>query len=483
MAAQPRGHLTALQICSKDVAHIEEERAPVTVASINLENASTLEAGRQFPPDFLWGSATSSYQIEGAAEIDGRGESIWDRFCDVPGAIKDGSNGDVACDHYHRYPEDIALMRRLNLNAYRFSIAWPRIVPNGTGQVNQVGLDFYDRLVDALLAAGIQPFPTLYHWDLPQVLEDKGGWPARATAEAFADYAEIVVNRLGDRVGDWMTLNEPFVSAYLGHLTGEHAPGRRSLPDCLAASHHLLVGHALAMERVRAAAPGAKVGIVLNFTPVTPIGRSPAARDRQQLVDELNNHWYVDPIGGRGYPQYTVDRLAWERREVRSGDMDLIARPIDTLGINFYTRQMVGALEGEREDRGAATAMDWEIHPSALGDLLRGLHDRHRFPRYLITENGAAMPDNVRVDGRVIDTDRLEYIAAHLGQVHQAMEDGVPIEGYFAWSLLDNFEWAYGYGPKFGLVAVDMETQHRTPKQSALWYAEVARTGEIRPAS
>jgi len=455
----------------------------VSVATMNPETASRSEAGRRFPHDFLWGSATSSYQIEGAVDADGRGESIWDRFCATPGAIKDGTDGAVACDHYHRYPEDIALMRRLNLNAYRFSIAWPRVLPNGTGQVNQLGLDFYDRLVDALLAADIQPFPTLYHWDLPQVLEDAGGWPVRATAEAFAEYAEVVAARLGDRVTEWMTLNEPFVSANHGYLTGEHAPGRRSLADGLAASHHLLVGHGMAMERVRAASPAARVGIVLNFTPVTPIGNSPAARDRQQLVDELDNHWYVDPIGGLGYPQYAVERLAWAQDEVVDGDMALISRQIDMLGINFYTRQMVGAIEGEREGRGAATAMDWEIRPSALGDLLRGLHEAHHFQRYLITENGAAMPDNVKIDGRVIDTDRLEYIAAHLAEVHQAMEDGVPIEGYFAWSLLDNFEWAHGYGPKFGLISVDFETQHRTPKQSALWYAEVAKTGEIQPAS
>ncbi|MEY2582703.1 MAG: beta-glucosidase [Ilumatobacteraceae bacterium] len=454
----------------------------MTVLNTNPESASTAEAGRRFPSNFLWGAATSSYQIEGATSADGRGESIWDRFCARPGAISDGSNGDVACDHYHRYGEDIAMMQRLNFNAYRFSIAWPRVLPSGTGQVNEHGLDFYDRLVDELLAAGIQPFPTLYHWDLPQALEDRGGWPSRATAEAFADYAEVVATRIGDRVTDWMTVNEPFVVANLGYLRGEHAPGRRSLADCLATSHHLLVGHGMAMERVRAAVPGARVGIVLNFTPVTAIGSSPAALDRQQIADDFDNRWYVDPISGNGYPQYTVDRLAWAQDEIRDGDMELIARPIDALGINFYTRQMVGALEGEQEDRGGSTAMDWEIHPSALGDLLRGLHEEHRFPRYLITENGAAMPDTDRVDGRVIDRDRLEYIAAHLAQVHQAMEDGVPVEGYFAWSLLDNFEWAHGYGPKFGLVAVDMGTQHRTPKQSALWFAQVAGTGEIHPA-
>ncbi|MEY2401057.1 MAG: beta-glucosidase [Ilumatobacteraceae bacterium] len=451
------------------------------LTSTHEENASTVEAGRRFPTGFLWGAATSSYQIEGAAGVDGRGESIWDRFCTLPGAIKDGTDGTVACDHYHRYQDDIALMQRLDLNAYRFSIAWPRVLPEGRGRVNSAGLDFYDRLVDALLSAGIQPFPTLYHWDLPQVLEDEGGWPIRSTAEAFADYAEIVAGRLGDRVGNWMTLNEPFVVANHGYLTGEHAPGRTSLADCHATSHHLLVGHGMAMERVRAASPGANVGIVLNFTPVTPVGSSPAALDRQQTVDDHENHWYVDPIGGLGYPQRTVDRLGWAQREVRDGDMSLIAQPIDMLGINFYSRKMVGALDGERTDRGSETAMGWEIHPAALGDLLRGLHETHHFPRYLITENGAAMPDEHVVDGRVIDDDRLEYIAAHLAQVHQAIEDGVPVEGYFAWSLLDNFEWAHGYGPKFGIVAVDRATQHRTPKKSALWYAQVAKSGEIHP--
>jgi beta-glucosidase len=322
--------------------------------------------------------------------------------------------------------------------------------------------------------------PTLYHWDLPQALEDAGGWPIRATAEAFADYAEAVATRLGDRVGNWMTLNEPFVTANHGYLTGEHAPGRSSLSDSLATSHHLLVGHGLAMERIRNFVRDANVGIVLNFTPVMPIGASPAALDRQRIVDDIENRWYVEPLGGHGYPQYTVDRLGWDQSEVRAGDMELISRPIDTLGVNFYSRKMVGALEGEQSGRGAETAMGWEIYPAALGDLLRGIHHRHHFPRYLITENGAAMPDVDRVDGRIIDNDRLEYVAAHLAQVHQALEDGVPIEGYFAWSLLDNFEWSQGFGPKFGLVEVDMATQRRTPKQSALWYAEVAKLGEIR---
>ncbi|HEY0520536.1 MAG TPA: family 1 glycosylhydrolase, partial [Ilumatobacteraceae bacterium] len=346
----------------------------------NDDKPSTVEAGRRFPTDFSWGSATSSYQIEGAVHEDGRGESIWDRFCTVAGAISDGTDGSVACDHYHRFAEDIALMQRLNLNSYRFSIAWPRVVPNGRGAINEAGLDFYDRLVDSLLAAGITPFPTLYHWDLPQSLEDEGGWPVRATAEAFADYAEIVVRRLGDRISDWMTLNEPFVVANLGYLTGEHAPGRRSLPDALAASHHLLVGHAMTMERIRAEVPDARVGIVLNFTPVTGVGSSPAALDRQQIIDDVSNRWYSDPIAGRGYPEYTVERLGWAQREVRDGDMEMIARPIDTLGVNFYTRQIVGALDGDRDgvSFGSETAMGWEVHPPALGDLLRTLHASYR---------------------------------------------------------------------------------------------------------
>ena len=271
----------------------------MTVAHVDEERASNAEAGRRFPNEFLWGSATSSYQIEGAATIDGRGESIWDRFCTLPGAISDGSSGEVACDHYHRFDEDIALMKRLNLNAYRFSVAWPRIFPQGRGTVNTPGLDFYDRLVDSLLAHGLRPLPTLYHWDLPQALEDQGGWPVRATPEAFAEYAEVVAGRLGDRVGNWMTMNEPFVVANHGYLTGEHAPGRSSLRDSLAASHHVLLAHGLAMERIRSVVRDANVGIVLNFTPVTPVGDSPAALDRQQIVNDIDRRSRVPAVHRR----------------------------------------------------------------------------------------------------------------------------------------------------------------------------------------
>jgi beta-glucosidase len=429
----------------------------------------------------LWGAATSAYQIEGAATADGKGESIWDRFCATDGNIIDRSSGDVACDHYHRYSDDVALMAGLGLSAYRFSIAWTRIMPKGTGEVNQAGLDFYDRLVDRLLEAGIRPFPTLYHWDLPQALEDAGGWPVRATADAFADYAEIVVRRLGDRVQDWATINEPYVVVNHGYLTGEHAPGRVSLADALAASHHVLLGHGLAMARIRAIDSTLRAGIVINFTPVTPVGTSPAAVDRQRLVDDIENRWYIEPVAGNGYPSYATERLAWAQEEVLDGDLDVIAAPIDMLGVNFYTRKFVGALDGEEPGRGGDTAMGWEIQPAALGALLRSLHQNYGFERLYITENGAAMPDQARADGRVADTDRIAYLGRHLAQVHDAIADGVPVGGYFQWSLLDNFEWAHGYGPRFGMIEVDFDTQERIPKQSALWYSDLANSGTLPP--
>jgi beta-glucosidase len=445
---------------------------------------TTSSARAQFPAGFVWGAATSSYQIEGAVDVDGRGESIWDRFCQVPGRISDGSNGSVACDHYHRWPQDIELLSSLGLAGYRFSIAWPRIFPTGRGTVNEPGLDFYERLVDSLLAAGIQPFATLYHWDLPQALEDEGGWAVRSTPQAFADYAEVVLERLGDRITDWMTINEPFVVANHGYLTGEHAPGRHSLPDSLAASHHILLAHGLGLERIRALVPDSNAGIVLNFTPITPVGSSPAALSRQQLQDQIENRWYVEPVAGHGYPSSAVESLGWRQDEVEDGDLALISGPIDTLGINYYTRQHVGAFAGERlEAAESVTAMGWEVHPESFGVLLQQLHEKYKFGRYMITENGAAMPDLHHDEVRVLDADRIAYFTSHLSEVHAAIQAGVPIEGYFAWSLLDNFEWAHGYGPRFGIVAVDFDTLERTPKHSALWYSQVAAANEIVPWS
>ncbi|MDY7101916.1 MAG: GH1 family beta-glucosidase [Actinomycetota bacterium] len=437
-----------------------------------------------FPPGFVWGTATSAFQIEGGSTADGRGESIWDRFCAQPGTVLDGSDGSVATDHYGRYRDDVALLAGLGMGAYRFSIAWPRVLPAGTGAVNEAGLDFYDRLVDELLAANITPYPTLYHWDLPQALEDRGGWVSRDVTDAFVEYAAAVVGRLGDRVRSWATLNEPFVSATHGYWEGVHAPGRTSLEDCLAAAHHLLLAHGKAVPVIRelagrAGADGAEVGIVLNFTPTTPYSDEEADVERAALLDAIENRWYVEPVAGLGYPEVGVAGLGWDRREVRDGDLDTIATPLDFLGVNYYSRQVARAGDAHVEPTLPVTAMGWEIHPQGIGDLLVGLDERHGFPKYLITENGAAMPDDVVVDGAVHDRDRIAYIADHLTEVHRAIGAGVPVEGYFVWSFLDNFEWAYGYARRFGIVHVDYETLVRTPKASARWYAEVARTGTV----
>jgi beta-glucosidase len=429
-----------------------------------------------FPPEFIWGTATSAFQIEGASTAEGRGESIWDRFCARPGAILDGSDGSVATDHHGRYREDVRLLAELGVGAYRFSLAWPRVLPMGTGAINAAGLDFYDRLVDELLAAGITPYPTLYHWDLPQALADRGGWVAREVTDAFVEYTAAVVGRLGDRVKAWTTLNEPFVSATHGYWEGAHAPGRTSLSDCLAAAHHLLLAHGRAVPVIRELVPGAEVGIVLNFTPTTPYSDDPADVEHAALLDAFENRWYVEPVAGLGYPELGVTGIGWDRREVRDGDLDAIAADLDFLGVNYYTRQVARAGDAHVEPTLPLTSMGWEIHPRGLGDLLVGLDERYGFPRYLITENGAAMPDDVVADGTVDDQDHIAYLAGHLGEVHRAISHGVPVDGYFVWSFLDNFEWAYGYARRFGIVHVDYETQRRTPKESAHFYSEVIRT-------
>lgn len=434
----------------------------------------------RFPDGFIWGSATSSYQIEGAPTADGKSPSIWDTFCREEGRIADGTNGDVACDHYNRSGEDVAVLSDLHLGAYRFSIAWTRVVPDGVGAVNARGLDFYDRLVDQLLAKGITPFPTLYHWDLPQVLQDKGGWVSRDTAHAFADYSEAVVARLGDRIGTWTTLNEPFVSANHGYVTGEHAPGHTSRAEGFSASHHLLLGHGLAGQRIRSLAPDARLAVVINFTPMEAASDDKA--DHAELVHQnnLENRWYSDPVAGFGYPQETAEHFGWDQSEVHDGDLDLISAPIDVLGVNYYTRSVIAADNSYvTPDDMPVNTMGWEIHPPSLGRLMRELRDRYDFPSYLITENGAPMPDELRDGGRIIDDDRLDYIRDHLAELHGAIADGCPIEGYLVWSLLDNFEWAWGYGPTFGIVEVADETLERIPKKSALWFSEVARTNTV----
>ena len=438
-----------------------------------------------FPEDFVWGAATAAYQIEGAVDADGRGPSIWDRFSHTPGTTVDGHTGDVACDHYHRWREDIGLMAELGLDAYRFSIAWPRVIPKGRGEVNRAGLDFYDRLIDGLLEAGIEPYPTLYHWDLPQALEDEGGWPSRATAEAFGEYAAVVADRIGDRVVKWMTLNEPWVSATNGYELGVHAPGRHSPADALDAGHHLLVGHGLAVQALRAAVPGADVGIVLNLEPKHPATADAADRRQSDVAHALMNRWYLDPILGRGYPPEGVRATHWEQTVVRNGDLDTIATPIDHLGVNYYTRQIVdeaaehrgGRRLAQRSDR--VTDMGWEVYPPGIAEVLEWLHAEYAIETLFVTENGAAYHDR----GTTFDdADRVAFLRDHLVEVAGAIERGVPVAGYFVWSLMDNFEWAWGYTQRFGITHVDFETQQRTPRASARWYSRLIAGGTIPPA-
>jgi beta-glucosidase len=433
----------------------------------------------RFPEGFAWGVATASYQIEGAVDEDARGPSIWDTFSHTPGKVHQGDTGDIACDHYHRWQEDIGLMADLGVEAYRFSIAWPRVVPTGSGPVNQPGLDFYDRLVDGLLEAGITPFPTLYHWDLPQSLNDAGGWLNRDTASALADYAHVVADRLGDRVTNWMTINEPWVVAHNGYGTGEHAPGHTDWSEVWPVTHHLLVAHGLATQAVRVAAPNARVGIVLNLEPQYPASDHPADLEATRLADGTWNRWFLDPISGRGYPEDAVAAVEWDRAEVVDGDRELIAAPTDFLGVNFYSRRIVRSGELAEEDRPGSppepaelTDMGWEVYPEGLYDILTRVDRDYRFSDIYITESGAAYPDEL-VDGRVEDDDRISYLQRHLTQLHRALEGGVPVRGFFAWSLMDNFEWARGYSKRFGLTYVDYATQERIIKKSGEWYSRV----------
>jgi beta-glucosidase len=436
-----------------------------------------------FPEGFLWGAATASYQIEGAAGADGRSPSIWDTFSRTPGKVHEGHTGDVACDHYNRYGEDVELMRSLGLAAYRFSVAWPRVVPGGSGEVNGAGLDFYDRLTDRLLQAGISPIVTLYHWDLPQVLEDRGGWTARDTAAHFADYATAVYGRLGDRVASWTTLNEPWCSAFLGYASGVHAPGRTDPAAAFTAAHHLLLAHGLGNRALRAA--GAEnVALTLNMAPV--IGPDPQAT----LIDGLLNRIFLDPVLRGRYPADIVEhgRRFVDWSFVRDGDLELISAPIDSLGINYYSPCFVAEGDGDSHDAnypgtenvrllppsGATTAMNWPIEPAGLSELLiRVSREYPDIPLY-ITENGAAFDDRL-VGGRVEDGRRQAYLDGHLRAAHEAISAGVDLRGYLVWSLLDNFEWAFGYDKRFGIVYVDYDTQRRVPKGSALWYRDVIR--------
>jgi beta-glucosidase len=436
-----------------------------------------------FPADFTWGVATAAYQVEGAVAEDGRSPSIWDTFSHTPGKVDGGDTGDVACDHYHRWPEDIAIMKELGVNAYRFSIAWPRVVPGGSGPVNPPGLAFYDRLVDALLEAGITPFPTLYHWDLPQVLQDRGGWAVRATAEHFAAYASYVASALGDRVSDWTTLNEPLCSAWIGHLEGTMAPGLTDIAVAVPASYHLLLGHGLATQAVRAVVPGARVGIVNNLGAVEAATDADADVAAARRADGHTNRWWLDPVHGRGFPADMVEVYGVDL-PVRSGDLATIAQPLDWLGLNYYFPTAVaddpsGPPPYTREVQRPGvrrTAMDWEIRDEGLERLLMRLTGDYGAQRIYVTENGSAWPDVIGPDGQVDDPERVRYLEEHLAACARAVRRGAPLAGYFAWSLLDNFEWAYGYDKRFGLVYVDYPTQRRIIKGSGRRYRELIRS-------
>lgn len=433
-----------------------------------------------FPPTFLWGAATASYQIEGAWNADGKGESTWDRFSHTPGKITNGDTGDTACDHYHRCQADIALMRHIGLKAYRFSTSWPRVLPAGRGTVNQAGLDFYDRLVDRLLAANISPFLTLYHWDLPQALDEKGGWTAREVCYDFADYAALMVKRLGDRVRHWTTFNEPSVVAFDGYLSGQHAPGIQDYKTALQVNHNLLVAHGLAVQAMRGVDPSIQAGIVLNLWPSDPASDSlddaAAAETNWQRYDAL----FLDTLFQAHYPVEFIKNAGGNLPDIHPGDMALMSQELDFVGINYYSRNLVGAQGVINPVPGSEyTEMGWEVHAPGLRRLLNRIHRDYRLPPVYITENGAAFQDAVTPDGKVHDPRRVDYLRQHFIQTRLAMQDGVDVRGYFVWSLLDNFEWGHGYTKRFGIVRVDFDTQERIIKDSGEWYSRVIAANAV----
>ncbi len=429
----------------------------------------------RFPEGFLWGASTAAYQIEGAVHEDGRGSSIWDTFSHTRGKVRGGDTGDVACDHYHRYREDVALMRELGLDAYRFSSAWPRLFPTGGGRVNPKGRDFYDRLIDALLKAGIAPWLCFYHWDLPQALQDKGGWAERDTADYFADYAAYAAEHYGDRVRHFVMMNEANVVALLGHLLGIHAPGKTDLSTFAAAAHHLNLATGMALERLRSGAKDWRLGTVLNLQPVHPATESEADQQAARFFDAAWNRTFLDPLLRGAYPELTQTML---EPFIQPGDLEQIRQPLDFLGLNLYTRflvradpkSLVGMSQAASPLGSELTAMGWEVYPDALFEQLIGLKENYGNPEVYVTENGAAFDDRLNAQGEVQDARRIAYFEGYLTALHRALEQGANVKGYFVWSLLDNFEWAEGYSKRFGLIHVDYETQRRTPKGSFEWF-------------
>ena len=439
-----------------------------------------------FPKDFLWGTATSSYQIEGGVNEDGRGETIWDRFSHTPGKVYRNQTGDIACDHYHRYKEDIQLMKEIGLRSYRFSTAWSRIFPAGGGRLNSAGLDFYQRLVDELLANGIIPMITLYHWDLPQSLQDRGGWTNPDTVKYYVDYAATVLDRLADRVPLWITHNEPWVASFLGHDTGEHAPGIRDTASALQVSHHLLLSHARAVllfDEYRGA--DSRIGITLNIAPAYPDGDSDEDEQAARYYDGYQNRWFLDPVFKGRYPEDMLE--VYQERycapAIEPEDLATLEKSrVDFLGVNYYMRKILRRPENQgdlytevRPDYPGVqfTEMDWEVYPDGLYSLLTRIQRDYDPTEIYITENGIACPDRIDSDGRIHDDDRIAYLRSHFSAAHRAMREGVKLKGYYLWSLIDNFEWAYGVSKRFGIVYVDYKTQARIPKKSAHWYREV----------
>jgi beta-glucosidase len=447
----------------------------------------------RFPENFLWGTATAAYQVEGAVTEDGRGPSIWDTFSHTPGKVRHGDTGDIACDQYHRLEEDLDLMSELGMQAYRFSVAWPRIQPEGRGPTNQKGLDHYKRLIDGLRERSIEPMLTLYHWDLPQALEDRGGWTSRETSERFAEYAGIVYEALSDEVGFWITLNEPWVSAWMGYGLGVHAPGHKDSNKALSATHHLLLGHGLAMERMRSAGDENRLGVTLNLHPGRPSRNTEADREAARRADGQAVRLFLDPLFRGEYPEdvfsYYRERGA-DLSFVGDGDLRKISVPIDFLGINYYFRNTVREAPVEEgtsvqfADLGARpviphagekTAMGWPVEPDGLKEMLVRIKDEYTNVPIYVTENGRAVDDYIDPEGGVDDEERISYLEGHFRAAHEAIEEGVDLRGYMVWSLLDNFEWAEGYSKRFGIVFVEYGTQRRVHKASALWYAGVIR--------
>jgi len=453
---------------------------------MDFASVQTLETLRraEFPADFRWGCSTSAYQIEGATTADGRAESIWDRFCSAPGHIRDGSSGATACDHYHRWPEDLDLAAELGLSAYRFSIAWPRILPNGIQNgPNNAGLDFYSRLVDGMLERGLEPWATLYHWDLPQRLQEIGGWSSRATVEEFGVFADAVSRRLGDRVRHWITHNEPWCTAFLGCYEGSHAPGLKSWRGALQACHHVLLSHGHAIPVLRANVRDAHLGIALSLHPHQSASDSPEDIAAARRYDGLRNRWFLDPLYGRGYPADIWALCGPDAPHVASGDLATISAATDFLGVNYYFPETITHAPGDGPLKARVvptpgaerTDLGWEVSPQGLCALLERLHRDFKPREIYITENGASYEDQLAPDGAIADAARRHYLRRHVLAVHEARARGVPVNGYFAWTLMDNFEWAEGYTRRFGLVHVDFATQQRRLKHSGAWYRDFLR--------